>query len=370
MLFVRLGTLRGSRSAVLWAARKRILLARACLAASALLLAGCSRMPMLNPVGTVGEDETRLFYLAVGVMLSIIVPVILLTLWFAWRYRASSGKRGYDPEFTESPIISKVTLFVPLLTISVLGALTWIYTHRLDPYRPLPGHQSPYEIQAISLDYKWLFIYPEEGVATINELVAPTGRPVTLRMTSDPMMTSIFIPGLISQIYTMPGMETRANFMVHAPTERQGANGMYSGPGFEYQRFKTRLVSPDDFHSWVASVKQGNGNSEKHDALLDWAKFNALLPQSTVNPVTYFASVEPDLFARAVRKYMPHYQMNPLPDRAEFDNGMLSAPMPGQAAAAEMSHQGHADPQVQAGPPTPAATHPSPADATPTAQEH
>lgn len=311
-------------------------------ALTGLLMAGCSRMPMLNPIGTVGEDETRLFYLAVGVMLMIIVPVIVLTLWFAWRYRASSKKDDYDPSFTNSSVIGQVTLFIPLLTIAALGTLTWIYTHRLDPYRPMPGKGTPYEIQAISLDYKWLFIYPEEGIATINELVAPTGRPVTLRMTSDPMMTSIFIPGLVSQIYTMPGMETRANFMVHSPTVRQGANGMYSGPGFEYQRFKTRLVSPEDFQGWIALVKQGKGDSEKHGAMLDWAEFNALLPQSTVNPVTYFANVEPDLFTRAVRKYMPHYQMKPLPDRAEFDQGILPAPTPGQAAMTGMSHQGHA----------------------------
>ena len=342
MLFERLHTRWDIKSVILHPVRRLGPGPRACMVALALLmLSGCSRMPMLNPVGTVGETETRLFYLAVGVMLLIIVPVILLTLWFAWRYRASSSKDGYDPKFTNSSIISQITLFVPLFTIAVLGTITWIYTHRLDPYRPMPGHAAPYEIQAISLDYKWLFIYPEEGVATINELVAPTGRPVTLRMTSDPMMTSIFIPGLISQIYTMPGMETRANFMVHAPTVRQGANGMYSGPGFEYQRFKARLVSPEDFQGWVASVKQGKGEGEKHEAVLDWARFNALLPQSTVNPVTYFASVEPDLFSRAVRKYMPHYQMNPLPDRAEFDQGMLSAPMPGQGAAAGSMHQGH-----------------------------
>ena len=221
----------------------------------------------------------------------------------------------------------------------MLGALTWVYTHRLDPYRPMPGNGRPYEIQAISLDYKWLFIYPEEGVATINELVAPTGRPVTLRMTSDPMMTSIFIPGLISQIYTMPGMETRANFMAHSPAVRQGANAMYSGPGFEYQRFKTRLVSPEEYSAWIAAVKQGRAGSEKNVALLDWAVFNTLLPQSTVNPVTHYASVEPDLFQRAIRKYMPHYQLKPLPDRAEFDQGMLSG---GDAATTTgMSPQGH-----------------------------
>lgn len=329
MSFQHPGTAGGRKAATRSSHPAASLLARGCTAAlMALVLGACARdrLPMLDPVGSVGEAETGLFYISVGVMLLIIVPVILITLWFAWRYRASSSKDAYDPTFTNSPIISKVTIFIPLVTIAILGTISWIYTHRLDPYRPMPGAGTPYEIQAISLDYKWLFIYPEEGVATINELVAPTGRPVTLRLTSDPMMTAIFIPGLISQIYAMPGMETRANFLARKPGVRQGANAMYSGPGFEYQRFKTRLVTPDEFQGWVASVKQGQASGGKNVGALDWAGFQALLPQTTHNPVTYYASVEPDLFARDVRKYMPHYQMKPLPDRTQFDQGLLSAP--------------------------------------------
>ncbi len=328
MGFKHLGIHGGRKFVVARSHQSRSTLAGACPALLMLiLLGGCSRdrIPMLNPVGAVGEAEAELFYLSVGVMSAIIVPVILVTLWFAWRYRASSRNDAYDPKFSDSSAISKVTLLVPVLTIAVLGALNWVYTHRLDPYRPMPGNDAPYEIQVISLDYKWLFIYPEEGVATINELVAPTGRAVTLRMTSDPMMTAIFIPGLISQIYTMPGMETRANFLAEKPVARQGANAMYSGPGFEYQRFTARVVPPDEFQGWVQALKRGRGGSAKQAALLDWATFETLTPQSTDNPVTYYASVEPDLFAKAVRKYMPHYTMKPLPDRAQFDQGMQSA---------------------------------------------
>ena len=334
MSFERMHEAGGDKPAARWAVRMPRAGRTAVATLAWLALAGCAggRMPMLDPAGSVGEAEARLFYLSVGVMLMIIVPVILITLWFAWRYRASSSKDAYDPKFSSSSIIGRITLFVPLLTIAFLGSINWVYTHRLDPYRPMPGKGAPYEIQAISLDYKWLFIYPEEGVATINELVAPTGRPITLRMTSDPMMTAIFIPGLISQIYTMPGMETRANFQADTPVVRQGANAMYSGPGFEYQRFKARLVSPEDFRRWVAALKQGQGG-EKQVAVLDWAGFQALLSPSTDNPVTHYASVEAGLFSRAVRKYMPHYRMKPLPNRSEFDRG--TPPTPAGAGAHE-----------------------------------
>ena len=334
----------GRRSAMPKAARRMRRPVRSCLASAALLLlAGCStqRMPILNPTGSVGEAEARLFYLAVGVMLLIIVPVMLGTLWLAWHYRASSRKHDYDPEFDDSPVINKVTLFVPLFTIAILGSLTWVYTHRLDPYRPMPGDQRPYEIQAISFDYKWAFIYPEEGIATLNELVAPVGRPVTLRMTSDPMMTSIFIPGLISQIYAMPGMETRANFMAEQTAVKQGANAMYSGPGFEYQRFKTRLVTPEEFSAWVASVKQGRSEGAKPLPMFDWAQYQALLPQSTDTPVTHYARIDPEIFSKSVRKYMPHYRLQPLPDRVQFDAGMQSAPAGAQAPSPEAPHAAH-----------------------------
>ena len=291
---------------------------------AALALMGCAKnnMPILNPVGAVGEAEASVFYMSVIVMAAIGIPVILATLWIAWRYRASSNPSDYDADFDDSPVIHQVTLFVPLFTITILGAITWVYTHRLDPYRPLAGDERPYEIQAISLNYKWLFIYPEEGIATVNELVAPTGRPVTLRMTSDPMMTAIFIPGLISQMYTMPGMESRANFLADKQTIIQGSNAMYSGPGFEYQRFKTHLVAPEKFSSWVASIKVGQGGAPMNKANLDMSGYVALTAPTTDTPITYYAAVDPTLFTQVVRKYMPEYRLNPLPTREEFDNGI------------------------------------------------
>ncbi len=285
---------------------------------------GCSRvsMPMLNPEGYVGRSGLELLVITTVIMALVIVPVIAGTLWIAWRYRSSAGRTDYDPDFTDSKLISGVTIFVPLITIAALGTMTWIYTHRLDPYRPLGTTERPYEIQAVSLDYKWLFIYPEAGVATINQLVAPSGQPVTIRITSDPMMTSIFIPGLINQIYAMPGMETRANFLADNPEQREGANAMYSGPGFEHQRFITHILAPDDFAAWAKGAAEGKSlegaEAAKVEEKLDMAYYKKLVVRSNDVPITYFKSIDADLFQDIVRLYMPQYQMSSLPTGAEY----------------------------------------------------
>jgi len=286
-------------------------------------LSACSveKMPMLNPAGEVGELEFELLVMTTLIMAAIVIPVILLTLWIAWRYRASANHSDYDPEFDNSKIITAVTIFVPLITIAILGGITWVYTHKLDPYRPV-GEGRPYEIQAISLDYKWLFIYPKEGVATLNELVAPVGKPITIRITSDPMMTSIFIPGLISQIYAMPGMESRANFMVERPVEFEGSNAMYSGPGFETQRFKTHVLNQSDFDAWVASKAPYKGG--KSEETLDFARYKKLTVRSTNEPIHFFSSIETNLFEKVIQAYMPEYRMKKLLSKKEYDTGVVS----------------------------------------------
>lgn len=295
-------------------------------AAGGLLLAagGCSpvSMPILNPQGHVGKTEYELFVMVVTVMAVVLLPVIVGILWIAWHYRSSTPRDDYDPDFTSSKLISGVTLFVPLCTIAVLATINWIYTHKLDPYRPLGGAEQPYEIQAVSLDFKWLFIYPEAGIATVNQLVAPTGRPVTIRITSDPMMTSIFIPGLISQIYAMPGMETRANFLADTPDQREGANAQYSGPGFDKQRFITHILEPAAFAEWTKGVAEGKSlqgaGEAKIEDTLDMARYKQLSKRTASEPITYFKAVSPDLFEGVVRQYMPHYHMNPLPTAASY----------------------------------------------------
>ncbi|MCA0422195.1 MAG: COX aromatic rich motif-containing protein [Proteobacteria bacterium] len=294
-------------------------------------------MPMLNPASDVTTIELQLFKLSALVMTLIGVPIILGILWIVWRYRMREGHTGYDPSFDESAVINKVTFYVPLLTIVALGTLTWVYTHRLDPYRPRtdPAGLPPYEIQAIALDYKWLFIYPEAGVATVNELAAPAGRAVTIRISSDPMMTSLFIPSLVSQIYAMTGMETRANFLAAAPGEFEGANAMYSGPEFYMQRFKTRIMTQADFQGWLASVAAGTmpGATAAQEPLLDFARYRKLAERTPGAPVMAFTRVEPALFQTVLRQYEPAYRMNPLP--------VTIASSPAAAGAVAKPHKGH-----------------------------
>lgn len=291
-------------------------------------LSGCIKldMPILNPVGQVGEQEKNLLIATLIIMALIVIPVILLTLWMAWRYRAGSGAT-YDPDFDHSKVIEGITIFVPLITITVLGWATWSYTHSLDPYRPLGGDTRPYEIDAVSLDHKWLFIYPEEGIATVNQLAAPTGRPVTIRLTSDPMMTSIFVPGLLSQIYAMPGMETRANFMADKTAVMDGTNAMFSGPGFSRQRFKTHLLEPQNFAVWVSDVRAGSTPADAPDAvaepMLDMARYKELVKRTASEPIMYFANIEDNMFEKIVQIYTPHYRANPLPTETEFRTGQV-----------------------------------------------
>ncbi len=284
------------------------------------------KMPILNPNGHVGELEKDLMIATLIIMAVIVIPVMLLTFWMAWRYRAGSGAT-YDPDFHDSKLIEGITLFVPLITIVVLGWATWSYTHSLDPYRPLGGTKKPYEINAVSLDHKWLFIYPEEGVATVNQLAAPVGHPVTIRLTSDPMMTSIFVPGLLSQIYAMPGMESRANFLAERAEVMDGTNAMFSGPGYSRQRFKTHLLEPDQFAAWVENVRSGQLPPDAADAkaepILDMARYQELVKRTESEPIMYFASAEGNMFEKIVQIYSPNYKANPLPTEMEFRTGQM-----------------------------------------------
>lgn len=261
---------------------------------------------MLNPNGQLAEDQYRLLMIATAVMLLLVVPLIIATLVIAWRYREAAQAKDYDAEFTRSKPLEAIVFYGPLITVAILGTITWVSTHRLDPYKPFAGSQPPLEIQVVGLDYKWLFIYPQGGIATVNDFVAPVGRPVTLRLTSDPMMTSIFVPGLVSQIYAMPGMESRSNFIAAETKTMQGANGNYNGEGFSNQRFQARLMSQADFDTWLASGKSNAG-------VLDKAAYDKLWQRSDGYPVTMFGRVDGELFATIVKKYNPAYVLKPIP---------------------------------------------------------
>ncbi len=291
--------------------RRRGALARQALRGAALLsaaglLAGCN-MVVMDPAGDVAVQQRNLILASTALMLLVIVPVIVLTFLFAWRYRASNPEGTYDPEFHHSTQLEVVIWTVPLLIIIALGAMTWISTHTLDPYRPLgriapgkpvPADVKPLQVQVVSLDWKWLFIYPEQGIASVNELVVPAGAPVHFSMASASVMNTFSIPQLGGMIYVMNGMVTQINLQADHPGEFYGRSAHFSGDGFSDMKFTTRAVPEAEFNRWVETVR-GSGPA------LDRATYSELMRQSVPDRPFTYGSVEHDLFAAVTTQRIP-----------------------------------------------------------------
>ncbi len=231
------------------------------------LLASC-REGVLDPHGPVGEAERVILYDATAIMLAVVVPVIILTLAFAWWFRAGNRRAVYRPDWEYSGTIELIVWAIPALVILFLGGIAWIGSHELDPPKPLASASAPLEVEVVSLDWRWLFIYPREHIATVNRLVVPTGVPVHFRLTSTSVMNSFFIPQLGSQIYTMAGMTTQLNLQADQAGTYPGFSAQFSGPGFSDMRFTLVADSSEKFASWVAGVRTGGG-------VLDSATFAA-----------------------------------------------------------------------------------------------
>jgi cytochrome o ubiquinol oxidase subunit 2 len=264
-----------------------------CAIPAVLALAGCGA-PVLTPAGPVGEGDVKVMFDAVALMLTIVVPTILLTLGFAWWYRASNRRAKRLPTFAYSGRIELVVWAIPALTIMFLGGMIWIGSHDLDPAKPLDARSGkPLEVQVVSLDWKWLFIYPEEGVASVNTLAAPVGRPIHFQLTSASVMNAFFVPQLGSMIYTMNGMADNLNLQADKPGDYQGLAAMINGDGFPDMHFDLHAVPPDQYAAWISAAKAGGPT-------LDATGYAALARQSAkVAPFTYRA-VQPGLFQAIV----------------------------------------------------------------------
>lgn len=270
---------------------------------SAALLSGCDLL-VLNPPGDVAARQGDLIVVATLLMLIVIVPVIALTFWFAWRYRASNTQARYTPDWDHSTQLELVIWGVPLLIIIALGAVTWISTHLLDPYRPLdriaegrpvPEGMEHLEVQVVALDWKWLFIYPEQNVATVNELALPVDRPVRFRITSSSVMNTFYVPALAGMIYGMPGMESKLHAVINVPGEYEGFSANYSGAGFSHMRFRFRGLSERDFERWV-NEQRASGAQLGRETYLELEK------PSKREPVRRYAQVERGLFDAVVNR--------------------------------------------------------------------
>jgi cytochrome o ubiquinol oxidase subunit 2 len=265
-------------------------------AAAALLAAGCDRAVVLNPKGPIADAERGLLIDAFSVMMLVIVPVIVMAFLFAWRYRASNRSATYAPTWAYSAKVDAVVWLVPALIVIAVAVLVWRSTHRLDPYREIASSAPPLDIQVVGEDWKWLFIYPEQGIATVNQMAIPAGRPISLRITSDTVMNSFYVPALAGQIYAMAGMQTRLQMLADAPGRFVGRNTQYSGGGFSDQYFEVLALSTTDFDAWVAKAKQSTDK-------LDAPTYGKLAEKSRRNPVAYYSAVEPRLFDSIIEKY-------------------------------------------------------------------
>ncbi|MBN8186351.1 MAG: ubiquinol oxidase subunit II [Salipiger thiooxidans] len=264
-------------------------------AAGALLLTGC-QYNVLSPQGWVGEQQRDLLIISTLLMLIVIVPVLFMSVYFPLKYRADrENTSDYDPEFEHSNKLEAVVWGVPILIIVALGYYTAVYTHRLDPYRPLDYLDAgePIEVQAVSLDWKWLFIYPELGVASVNELAIPAGRPVNFSLTSSTVMNTLSIPALGGMVYSMAGMETKLHLIADSEGTYEGRSAHYSGPGFAGMVFETMSMNEDEFNGWVENLR-AEGQPLTADSYL------ALEAPTMNDPVSYYSSVEDGLFDRIV----------------------------------------------------------------------
>ncbi|MDQ0568763.1 cytochrome o ubiquinol oxidase subunit 2 [Variovorax paradoxus] len=275
------------------------------------LLAGCNTV-LMNPSGDIANQQGRLIVVSTVLMLIIIVPVIALTLFFAWRYRQSNKEADYSPDWDHSTQLELAIWGAPLLIIIALGAITWISTHTLDPYRPLgrldaerpiPAEAKPLVVEVVALDWKWLFIYPEQGFATVNEMAAPVDRPITFKITATSVMNSFFIPALAGQIYAMPGMETKLHAVINKPGEFEGFSANYSGAGFSGMRFKFHGLSNEGFDEWVKKAKAGK------DGELNRESYLKLEAPSERDPVRHYARVAPDLYDAILNRCVDRNKM-------------------------------------------------------------
>jgi cytochrome o ubiquinol oxidase subunit 2 len=267
------------------------------------LLTGCERA-VLNPAGDVALQQRDLIYASTGLMLLIIVPVLILTAGFAWHFRQTNRRATYDPKFHHSTALELVIWSIPLVIIICLGAMTWSSTHLLDPFRrldrieagrPTNPSEAPMRVQVVAMDWKWLFIYPDQNVATVNELVLPVNREVRFDITSTNMMNTFYAPTLAGMIYAMPGMKSALHAVINRPGEYEGFSANYSGAGFSGMRFRLRAVQPAEFDQWLRQTQATS-------APLTTADYLALERPTERHPITMFSGAPRDLFDRIVNR--------------------------------------------------------------------
>lgn len=238
-----------------------------------------------------------MLYDATAIMLAVVIPVIVLTLAFAWWFRSGNRHARYRPDWEYSGRIEMIIWSIPALVVLFLGGIAWVGSHELDPPRPLQSNRTALEVQVVSLDWQWLFIYPAQGIASVNHLVVPAGVPIHFSLTSNSVMNSFFIPQLGSQIYTMAGMTTHVNLQADELGTYQGLSAQFSGDGFSDMRFELEAMSDNDFQGWITATR-GKGGT------LDGPTFVALARPTHAKAIVTYAAVSPGLFEAVASNHL------------------------------------------------------------------
>jgi cytochrome o ubiquinol oxidase subunit 2 len=261
-----------------------------------LYLSGCN-IAVLNPKGLIAAKQSNLIQTATWLMLLIVVPVLIMTFVIAYKYRAKKNNSGYRPDWDYNFFAELLWWGLPCAIIFVLSIITWFSSHSLDPFRPLESDKKPLTIQVIALEWKWLFIYPEQKVACVNMVQFPVDTPVVFEITGDAPMNSFWIPQLAGQIYAMPGMRTKLNLLATATGSYQGSSANLSGEGFSGMRFQAKVSSEGQFIEWIEEVK-------KAKKALSFEEYKKLALPSQNNRVEFYTLQEADLMNKVIMGYM------------------------------------------------------------------
>lgn len=272
-----------------------VLLFLAAIAVSALYISN-HEIAVLDPKGLIGEKERDLIITSSLLMLIVVIPVFIFALVFAWKYR-ETAKARHEPDWEHNYIAEYCWWGVPLVIVAILAVLTWKSSHELSPFRPIESDKKTLQIQVVALDWKWLFIYPEQGIATVNFVQFPEKTPINFQITSDAPMNSFWIPQLGGQIYAMPAMRSNLYLIANEPGSFRGCSANISGDGFAGMKFTAKATSEEDFDKWVQSVRQSGKN-------LNLDEYNELLKPSQFNPIAYYSLAKQDLFDWIIMKYM------------------------------------------------------------------
>ncbi len=258
---------------------------------------GWDLIAVLFPKGWVAREERDLLLFIQALMLLVVIPVYFLTFFFSWKYRAGNKKAKHEPEGEDYKLAEFIWWGLPFLLILIIGGVTWVKTHELDPYKPIASEEKPMRIQAVALQWKWLFIYPEEGIASVNYLQFPVDRPVHFEITADAPMNALWIPQLAGMIYAMPKMRTELNLIADKEGDYRGSSANISGEGFAGMHFIARASSDEEYQNWVGEMR---GSSES----LSWENYPDLAkPSSYVPPVSYQLGTE-NLFEKIIQQYL------------------------------------------------------------------